>query len=164
MKKRFKNMDEVYKAAEKTAQEQAFHRADTKDSEERLADYTIASAHEDKFNESVDGHQAEAEWAKEEDNDSKKQTEEELDEQRRNGISAKDIVHGAYNSITAFGTSAAISLVSNDALNRTGIPNAFTQGINAVTYEVGKNIFKDKTDNRVMNTMKKQKMNDERGR
>ena len=53
MKKRFKNMDEVYKAAEKTAQEQAFHRADTKDSEERLADYTIASAHEDKFNDSV---------------------------------------------------------------------------------------------------------------
>ena len=118
-------MDEIFKKAEaeKAAQQQAFERLHSQDSPEKIAQYTVASAHEKKFDASVNGHKVEVEWDKQKDNQDKaKKTR----HQKKPGLG---IVRGTVGGLVGFGLSAATSILGNEALNKTGIPKAMEAAI-----------------------------------
>ena len=123
MKAKFKNMDEVFRKAdaEKAAQQQAFERLHSQDSPEKIAQYTVASAHEEKFDASVNGHKVEVEWEK-----NKKDNTDKTHKHKKPGLG---IVRGTVSGLVGFGLSAGTSILGNEALNNTGIPRAMEAAI-----------------------------------
>ena len=141
MKERYQSMDEVFKDAEKTRQEEAFQKASVKDSPEKIAEYTIASAKEEKFEASVNGHKVEVEKEKDDKNKDKVQEAEEQTKDKRRGLG---VGQAAMDGITTFGTAATFSLINNDALNKTGIPRAMEQTTDVVLKRLTHNAGKER--------------------
>ena len=119
-------MDEVFRKAdaEKAAQQQAYERLHSQDSPEKIAQYTVASAHEEKFDASVNGHKVEVEWEK-----NKKDNADKTHKHKKPGLG---IVRGTVSGLVGFGLSAGTSILGNEALNQTGIPKAMENAISLV--------------------------------
>ena len=140
MKKRYNNFDEVFEDAEKNNQEAEYKKATQKDSPEKLADYTVKAAEEEKFEASVNGHKVEAE----KENKGKNEKDKEMEEQIKNKHRGLGVGAAAMDGVTTFGTSAAFSLVNNEALSRTNIPQALEQATNAALHRLKNNVGRER--------------------
>ena len=139
MKKRYDNIEQVFEDAEKNKQEAEYKRAEQKDSPEKLADYTVKAAEEEKFEASVNGNKVEADKKDRKKDDVDKEAEEQSKKKHLGiGVGAATL-----DGVTAFGTSAAFSLVNNEALSRTQIPQALEQATNAALRRLRNNVGKE---------------------